>query len=58
MKKPLQSMLIGAASFALHHISKVLVELFHRAVRGSILLKHSGHALRSRMHNTPPERQY
>ena len=28
-----------------HNISKVLVELFHRAVRGSVLLKHSGHAL-------------
>ena len=27
---------------------KVLVELFHRAVRGSVLLKHSGFALRRR----------
>ncbi len=25
-----------------HNILKVLVELFHRAVRGSVLVKHSG----------------
>ena len=32
-------------SVSAHNISKVLIKLFHRAVRGSVLLKHSGHAL-------------
>ena len=37
---------MGAASFRSHSLSKVLIKLFHRAVRGSVLLKHSGYALR------------
>ena len=43
--------LIGAASSVVHSISKVLIKLFHRAVRGSVLLKHSGFALRRRSVN-------
>ena len=37
---------------------KVSLKPFHRAVRGSVFLKHSGYVLCYRIENTLPERQY